>query len=359
MIQRTQQSESRLLLAEMLLARAREIGEAAARELCAHCAEARDAFSPLSIAKWGEQLQGRVQELAAAVAYDAPDSFVAQIGWTRSAFTVRGVCCSHIATSLTALTKVLARELPPDDFAWVENLLARAAREAAAPACDSSSKLSSDSALALASAEYLVAILEGDRRKAAERIRVLQESGVEAAAIYTGVLGPSLCEIGRLWHLGEISVAEEHFATTTTQRVMSEVCARATPARRDGRAVVAASVEGDFHDMGVRVIADLLELSGWRVVFLGASIPADELAGAVRDFEGDLVAISATLPVHLRAVEAAVASVRALPRRCPVLVGGSAFCQCPDAWRAMGADGFALGAADAVRAAEQLAPRKG
>lgn len=359
MIQRTQQSESRLLLAEMLLARAREIGEAAARELCAHCAEARDAFSPLPLAKWSEQLQGRVQELAAAIAYDAPDSFVAQIGWARSAFSVRGVCCSHISSSLTALSKVLARELPPDEFAWVEGLLTRAAREADAPGCDSPSRLSCDSALALASAEYLVAILEGDRRKAADRIRALQETGVDAAAIYTEVLAPSLCELGRLWHLGEISVAEEHFATTTTQMVMSEVRARATPAPRDGRVVVAASVDGDHHDMGVRVISDLLELSGWRSVFLGASIPADELAGAVRDFEGDLVAISATLPVHLRAVEAAVASVRALTRRCPVLVGGSAFCQCPDAWQAMGADGYARSAAAAVRLAEQLVPRKG
>lgn len=343
----------------MLLARAREIGEAAARELCAHCAEARDAFSPLPMAKWGEQLQGRVQELAAAIAYDAPESFVAQIGWARSAFTVRGVCCTHISSSLTALSKVLARELPPDDFAWVEDLLARAAREAGAPdCCDSPSSLSRDSALALASAEYLVAILEGDRRKAADRIRALQKTGVDAAAIYTEVLASSLCELGRLWHLGEISVAEEHFATTTTQMVMSEVRARATTAPCDGRVVVAASVDGDHHDMGVRVIADLLELSGWRAVFLGASIPADELAGAVRDFEGDLVAISATLPVHLRAVEAAVASVRSLTRRCPVLVGGSAFCQCPDAWRAIGADGHARGAADAVRVAEQLVPRK-
>ncbi len=359
MIQRTGQSESRLLLAEMLLARAREIGEAAARDLCAHCAEARDAFSPLSIAKWGEQLQGRVQELAAAIAYDAPESFVAQVGWTRSAFQAHGVCCTHITTSMTALSRVLSRELPGDDFALIEPLLSRAACEASRSTSDGGSKFSVDSGLALASAEYLVAILEGDRRRAGDRVRALQDSGVEPTLIYTEVLAPSLSELGRLWHLGEISVAEEHFATTTTQMVMSEVRSRATAAPRDGRVVVAASVEGDMHDMGVRVISDLLELSGWRAVFLGASIPADELAGAVRDFEGDLAAISATLPVHLRAVEAAVASVRALPRRCQVLVGGSAFCQCPDAWRGMGADGYAVCAADAVRVAEEFVPRKG
>lgn len=357
MTQRTDQSESRLLLAELLIARARELGEAAARELCANCPEAREAFSPLPCDKWGEQLQGRVQELAAAVAYDAPESFVTQIGWARSAFAVRGVCCSHLASSLRALSNVLARELPSEEFALVEAILARAAREVGAKSCEAPTRLSADSMFATASAEYLVAILEGDRRRAADRVRALQESGVDAALIYTEVLAPSLCELGRLWHLGEISVAEEHFATTTTQMVMSEVRARATALPRNGRVVVAASVEGDSHDMGVRMIADLLELSGWRAVFLGANMPADELAGGVRDFEGDLVAISATLPVHLRAVEAAVASVRALPRRCPILVGGTAFCQCPEAWRAMGADAYANCAADAVRTAERLVPR--
>jgi len=357
MKQRTHQPESRLLLSEMLLARARELGEAAAHELCAHCPEAREAFAPLPCSKWGEQLQGRVQELAAAVAYDAPESFVAQIGWARSAFKVRGVCCSHIASSLAALSKVLARELPPEDFALVEAILARAACEPVVSGCEGESSLSSDSVFSAASAEFLVAVLEGDRLRASDGVRALQETGVDAALIYTEVLAPSLCELGRLWHLGEISVAEEHFATTTTQMVMSEVRARATPAPRDGRVVVAASVEGDNHDMGVRVIADLLELAGWRAVFLGANIPADELAGGVRDFGGDLAAISATLPVHLRAVEAAIASVRALPVRVPILVGGSAFGQCPDAWRAMGADAHAPCAADAVRTAEQLVPR--
>lgn len=302
-------------------------------------------------------MQGRVQELAAAVAYDAPESFVAQIGWARSAFVVRGVCCSHLVSSLTALSKVLERELAPEDLVIVEGMLRRAAHEVGAAHCDAPSRLSSDSMFAAASAEYLVAVLEGDRCLAADRVRALQESGVDAALIYTEVLAPSLCELGRLWHLGEISVAEEHFATTTTQMVMSEVRARAKALPCDGRVVVAASVEGDSHDMGVRMIADLLELSGWRAVFLGASIPADELAGGVRDFEGDLVAISATLPVHLRAVEAAIASVRALTRRCPILVGGSAFCQCPDAWQTMGADAHAMCAADAVRAAERLVPR--
>jgi methanogenic corrinoid protein MtbC1 len=188
-------------------------------------------------------------------------------------------------------------------------------------------------------------------------IRAIQDGGVEPSVIYGEVLAPSLCELGRLWHLGEISVAEEHFATTTAQMVMSEVLSRATPAPHDGRVVLAASVEGDSHDMGVRILADLLELSGWRAIFLGSNVPADELAGGARDFGADLVAVSATLPVHLRAVEAAVMSVHALPRRCPVLVGGPAFCRCPESWRVVGADAYAACAVEAVRVADALVPR--
>lgn len=353
----TDQRESRLLLGELLLARAKEIGAAAATDLCARCAEAREAFSPLPVAKWSEQLEGRVQELAAAVAYGAPGCFADQIGWARAAFNVRGVCCSHLSESLAALSRVLARELTAEDYSLVEEVLASAARELTSTGCEPASRLSEKPELAAASAEFLVAVLEGDRRRASAGIRAIQDGGVDPRVIYGEVLAPSLCELGRLWHLGEISVAEEHFATTTAQMVMSEVLSRATPAPHDGRVVLAASVEGDSHDMGVRILADLLELSGWRAIFLGSSVPADELAGGARDFGADLVAISATLPVHLRAVEAAIASVHALPR--PVLVGGPAFCHCPETWRVMGADAYAACAVEAVRIADSLVPRAG
>jgi methanogenic corrinoid protein MtbC1 len=70
---------------------------------------------------------------------------------------------------------------------------------------------------------------------------------------------------------GAITVADEHLATALTHRVMASVYGpsfgRATS--RPGRILLAA-VEGQRHSLGLRMAADVLELGGYEVNYLGA-----------------------------------------------------------------------------------------
>ena len=79
--------------------------------------------------------------------------------------------------------------------------------------------------------EYLVAILEGDRRKAGRLILQAANEGRSISDLYFLVLQPAQEELGRMWVLDEINVAEEHFATATTRMVMAQLQARATCSR--------------------------------------------------------------------------------------------------------------------------------
>src|SRR5690606_9231846 len=93
--------------------------------------------------------------------------------------------------------------------------------------------------------------------------------------------------------------------------------------------VVAGAVEGERHSLPLRIVADVVRLSGYDVEDLGADVPVDAFARAVTGAELVAVAVSTTTPGNEDAVQATVAAVRGrVDGAVPVLVGGGAV---PDA----------------------------
>ena len=199
-------------------------------------------------------------------------------------------------------------------------------------------------------ATYLLAILEGDRRKAIGLILKAADEGQSVPDLYSRVLQPAQEELGRMWLLGEINVAEEHFATTTTRLVMVQLHAREACGPSNGKTLVAAAVAGNQHDLGIQVVADLFERDGWRVIQLGSNAPTDDLAQAVEFYDADLVALSVSLAAQLTALEETIAAIRATERGTSVkiLVGGCGMTGAADLAKSKGADDYASSAVDAV-----------
>jgi methanogenic corrinoid protein MtbC1 len=117
-----------------------------------------------------------------------------------------------------------------------------------------------------------------------------------------------------------------------------------------------------MHELGLRIVSDLLELDGWQVEFLGANTPAAEVVGSLepdpvtgaRPF--DLLVLSASTTLALRPLADVIAAVRAMPgaARTPVLVGGAPFRAVGDLWQAVGADACATCVEEAVPKANAL-----
>jgi DNA-binding XRE family transcriptional regulator/methylmalonyl-CoA mutase cobalamin-binding subunit len=104
--------------------------------------------------------------------------------------------------------------------------------------------------------------------------------------------------------------------------------------------------------MGARIVSDFLYLDGWDIDFLGADLPAAELADFARKTHPDLVAISVVLSEDLSSLRDAVAQVKAAVPDAKVLVGGPAILDADEAMK-LGAHGFAtdaIGAAEMARA---------
>jgi methanogenic corrinoid protein MtbC1 len=148
--------------------------------------------------------------------------------------------------------------------------------------------------------------------------------GLSVPEVYLDVLQPALYGIGHRWALGEISVAEEHYATAVSEMLLGELSAHMRRSPRDGRLAAVAGTPGEQHGLGGRMVADFLEADGWDVLRLGAGAPAADLAALVERERPDVVALSTSTAGSLPGVADALQRLDALQPR-PLLVAGGQF----------------------------------
>jgi methanogenic corrinoid protein MtbC1 len=112
--------------------------------------------------------------------------------------------------------------------------------------------------------------------------------------------------------------------------------------------IVAACVSGELHEIGARMLCDLLEMEGWNTIYLGANVPTAGIVDVLRDNHSDILAVSASMTFHIRAVREVIAAVRLATPETRILVGGYAFKIAPNLWRDVGADHWTTNATDAI-----------
>ena len=176
---------------------------------------------------------------------------------------------------------------------------------------------------ALAAAERLDApALEGVLKRGA--------LALGGGALVDDVVARFLHRVGERWHEGTLSPAHEHLASATVRRVLAWVAETYEGGDPPSRApwLVVATPAGELHEFGAMLVAAAAAEEGWRVVYLGASLPASHVAAAAEQVGARAVALSV---VHAdgaegegSALDELRATARALPRGAALLVGGAA-----------------------------------
>ena len=193
-------------------------------------------------------------------------------------------------------------------------------------------------------------ILEGNSLQAQQAVVAAVDKGLPIEDAYIGVLLAAQKEIGRLWHADEVSVAEEHLVTMTTQKTMAVLAYSAPRQAPNGGTAVTACVAGNAHDIGPRALADLYQLAGWRSIFLGADVPVNDLPAMLDAYEADVVSLTGTLSTQ---VDQAADAVRVIRMHCErpvrVLVGGALFDEAPEVADAIGADAYTADIREALQ----------
>lgn len=345
-------AEARARAAEELRGSAAEIAEQVTDLQYQGDPELAARYGPAGRLRCLEDALSHVGYLAEAVGADSPGLFVHYARWGREVLEGRGVPVSDLVRNLSILAEVVAERLPGELALLAVEPVREAITDLSARQVESRSCLPAfEEPLHELATLYLQHLLGGDRRSASQAVMRAVDAGTPLRDIYTHVFQTTQWEVGRLWQQNRISVAEEHYCTASTQLVMSQLYPRLFGGARDGRRLVATSVPGDLHELGVRMVADFFEMEGWDTFYLGASTPTESLIGAIRDRRADVLALSATMLRGVPAVAEVIARVREACDPVPLIaVGGYAFNVEPTLRERVGADLHASTAAAAIEA---------
>jgi methanogenic corrinoid protein MtbC1 len=350
-------SEQDQMAARLVLHSARALSGYAASDLLESRPELKKDSGPDAFHAWQNLLARCLEELAAAVAFQRRQWFVEHVQWLQSLLAARGFDASVLKTALDCLGRVLGSELPEESAPAAVHVCEEGSRSLPPEADSSTRPLATDSVYGRLAGKYLLALLEGDRVRAAHLILDAAEAGHPVRDLYLQVLLPAQEEGGRLWQTAEINVAEEHFATATTRAVMAQLRGRAPAAPAKGKTLVTAAVAGNQHDIGLQAVADFFEMDGWRVIQLGCDVPIQDLVQAVGFYKADLLGLSVCLHSQLWTLKQTIQAVRSGERSSVVkiLVGGRGLAGAGELAAEFGADACAADPVQAVALGSTLA----
>ena len=136
--------------------------------------------------------------------------------------------------------------------------------------------------------------------------------------ILRDLLIPYLHDLGERWARGEVSVAQEHFASNLLRGRLLGL-ARGW-GQGHGPTAVLACLPGEQHDLGLIAFGITLYRRGWRIIYLGPDTPIATLRQATDSLAPDLVVLSGTVPEPFAAHADAIAD---LAHRTTVALGGA------------------------------------
>lgn len=294
--------------------------------------------------------------LAQAIAADSAELFGNYIGWAKVMLGKRGIPTADLNGLLHTMTETLRQNLPPEFSRLACGFLDAALDQLPQMPAEVPSFIAEGTPYASLAAQYLKALLRGERHIASKLILDSVQEGAPVQDLYLQVFERTQHEIGRLWQTNQISVAQEHYCTAATQLIMSQLYPYVFRADTTRGVLVATCVSGDLHEIGARMVSDFFEMDGWHTLYLGANVPTPSVIQTLIEHHATVLAISVTITYHLRSVQALITAVRRTPAcsGVKILVGGYPFKIAPHLWRMMGADGSANDAAEAITVCRNL-----
>jgi methanogenic corrinoid protein MtbC1 len=153
----------------------------------------------------------------------------------------------------------------------------------------------------------------------------LLATGTPIRALYEGLFTVALYEVGRRWERGAVSVSVEHRATAIVEALLADVYPHALARPNVGRSAIVSCAADEFHQVGGRIVADVIALQGWDVRFLGAATPITRLLTTMQDAHPELLVLSVSIGAHVHIARETVLAALGADPELHVFVGGRAF----------------------------------
>ncbi len=180
------------------------------------------------------------------------------------------------------------------------------------------------------------------------------KNNISIKDLYLNIFQVTQKETGRLWQTSKITVAQEHFITGATQLIMAQLYPFLFTSTNKDKKIMVSCTEGELHELGARMVADIFEMEGWNSFYFGANTPINSLLDSIRINNPLVLAISVTMTFNLPKVSEIIQRIKEKNITTKILVGGYPFLIADGLWQNIGADGFAQDALSAVRLANEF-----
>lgn len=199
--------------------------------------------------------------------------------------------------------------------------------------------------------QYLEHLFAGKRCEAREMIMAAQDRGVPARTLVMNVIWPAMEQIERLYREGQINRLQEHMATRINRMMADQLQACMARHPKCGKRMVVVCGEGEIEELGAQMTADLFEVDGWHVWFLGAGVPNDEILQLVGRLEPDVLCIYGAKPSSVPGIRKLIDLIREVGSapNTQVLVTGGVFNRADGLAEEIRADLFAPNVRDAMK----------
>jgi methanogenic corrinoid protein MtbC1 len=334
---------------EFLSAHGEELVEQVAERQCAAIRINGDAMRLRCV----EDNRFHLHYLTASISTGNPSIFSDYCGWVKVVLQTRGIAVSHFESNLKEWRDWLLASSPERIAEVVVGYLDVALQRLPQYPDEPATIIISNSKTPLIS-QYLERLIALDSDGAVQLIESKATDAASVLDLYVNVLQPAQREIGRLWQVNSISVALEHYATATAQRILHVLSRKVTTHTSGDARFLALCPAGEYHCVGLEMVSNLCRLKGWQSYFIGANTPtASALALAVQ-LRPHVIGISLTTLLALEPARILIAKVKEALPDSVVVVGGYAASLGKDVWKNVGADKYAADGIAALAIIEQI-----
>jgi methanogenic corrinoid protein MtbC1 len=142
------------------------------------------------------------------------------------------------------------------------------------------------------------------------------------ARLIDEVLEPLLREVGERWHSGRFSIAQERMVSSSVRRHVGLIVETFDRSAR-GQSIVFATLPGERHELGMLMSAMICASHGFKIHYLGADLPPEEIARYAVEADAALVAISVVMLESVPSLTDHLAVIRQrLEPDVPIWIGG-------------------------------------
>lgn len=186
------------------------------------------------------------------------------------------------------------------------------------------------------------AVENGIKQAAANATVQLLQTRTPAEIIDLSLV-PTLEKVGIRFEKGEIFLPQLIQAATAAQASFEIIKKDISKNKSGGETlskgkIVLATVKGDIHDIGKNIVKVVLENSGYEIIDLGKSVPAEDIVASVKENDAHLVGLSALMTTTVKNMETTIQKLKE-ETDCTILVGGAVLTE--EYARSIGADYYA------------------